>query len=140
MIRIRRVSGDHPALRTLHRETLPGDPHPSYTLGWWWVAFDGKTPVGFAGLHPSANWSGTGYMVRCGVVESHRGKGLQKRLIRVRVKFARGLGLGWLVSSTYLNPASSNSLIGCGFRLYKPTRPWGARGTLYWRLKLACPL
>jgi hypothetical protein len=41
-----------------------------------------------------------------------------------------------LITDTYLNPASSNSLISCGFRLFEPSNPWGARGTLYWRKKL----
>jgi hypothetical protein len=41
-----------------------------------------------------------------------------------------------LVTDTHDNPASANSLIARGFKLFDPTKPWGATGTLYWRLKL----
>jgi hypothetical protein len=29
-----------------------------------------------------------------------------------------------------------NSLIAIGFKMFNPTKPWGASMTLYWRLKL----
>jgi GNAT superfamily N-acetyltransferase len=67
---------------------------------------------------------------------SHRGQGVQKRLIRARIRQARALGWNWLITDTYLNPASANSLIATGFKMYEPSQPWGAKQTLYWRLKL----
>jgi GNAT superfamily N-acetyltransferase len=70
------------------------------------------------------------------VLPSHRGHGAQKRLIRARIRQARALGWTWLITDTYQNPVSSNNLIATNFTLFEPTKPWGAEGTLYWRLKL----
>jgi hypothetical protein len=62
--------------------------------------------------------------------------GLQKRLIRVRERMARELGWAWLITDTFQNPPSANSLISCGFKNFAPTKPWGFAGANYWRKKL----
>lgn len=120
-------------LRDLHARCLPYDKHPNFTDGFWWIAYCDHTPVAFAGLVPSARWLETGYLCRAGVVEEHRGRGLQKRLIRVRLNFARRMGWRWAITDTTENPPSANSLIGCGFRAYDPREPWGGDTTTYWR-------
>ena len=102
----------------------------------WWIAFDGELPVGFGGVVQSVTWFDTGYLCRSGVVRSHRGQGIQKRLIRVRERKARELGWNWLITDTFKNPASSNSLIGCGYRVFVPSKPWGFDGAIYWRKKI----
>lgn len=130
---VRRVPAGHPALRELHRVTLPYDVMPNWSESHWWICFDGDKPVAFAGVKKAKSWLDAGYMIRSGVVPSHRGKGLQKRLIRVREAFARRMGWKWLVTDTLNNPASSNSLIACGYRLYEPADPWASSGALYWR-------
>ena len=130
---IARTSHDDLTLRALHIETLPADTYPEWAVGEWWLALDGADPVGFAGLQPSRQWCDAAYLVRCGVLPSHRGRGLQRRLLLAREKHARVSGLRWLVTSTLNNPASANSLIGRGYRMYEPSIPWGARGTIYWR-------
>ncbi len=76
------------------------------------------------------------YLCRSGVVPEHRGKGLQKRLIRVRETYARNMAMNWVISDTTCNPPSANSLIACGFKLYEPAQPWGNRSTIYWRKRL----
>ena len=124
-------------LDALQKKCLPGDTPSDTTTGWWWIVYDAlNLPCAFAGLVPSIRWLDTGYLCRAGVISSHRGQGLQKRLIRARVRQAKALGWNWLITDTYENPASSNSLIACGFKLFEPTKPWGADKTLYWRKKL----
>jgi len=124
-------------LSVLQQKCLPGDSPFDTTQGWWWIVYDAHNlPCAFAGLVPSLRWLDTGYLCRAGVLPSHRGQGVQKRLIRARVRQARALGWNWLITDTYQNPASSNSLISTGFKLFEPTKPWGAILTLYWRLKL----
>lgn len=123
-------------LDLLQCECLPYDKPYDIRIGYWWIATDGGNDCGFAGLAPSVRWRDTGYLCRAGVVPSHRGKGLQKKLIGVRVRYAKALGWEWLVTDTHDNPASANSLIACGFKMFDPSVPWGARGTLYWRKKL----
>lgn len=122
-------------LHYLQLAILEGDT-PCDLGGSWWIAYDGELPVGFAGLQQSSKWIDTGYLCRSGVIRSHRGLGLQKRLIRVRERKARLDGWNWLITDTYKNPASSNSLISCGFRTYLPSAPWGFDGAIYWRKRL----
>ncbi|MBF9235561.1 GNAT family N-acetyltransferase [Microvirga alba] len=123
-------------LRRLHSECLPYDKLPNFTEGFWWIAYHGDDAVGFAGMVRSARWIDAGYMNRAGVVPDHRGHGLQKRLIRVRMRYAKRIGWRWLITDTTENPPSANSLIGCGFRAYDPANPWGGRTTTYWRRAL----
>ena len=124
-------------LARLQKQCLPHDDPISTTTGFWWIVYSEEgVPVAFAGLVRSRRWSDCGYLCRAGVLPAHRGHGLQKKLIRVRIRQARALGWNWLITDTYDNPASSNSLIARGFKLFDPTNPWGADKTLYWRLKL----
>lgn len=123
-------------LYKLQRQALPWDAPIGTDEGWWWIAYEGDHPVAFAGVYRSAQFYDCAYLCRAGVIESAQGHGLQKRLIRARIRKARALGMCWVVTDTFENPASGNSLIRCGFRLYQPTRPWGAEGVNYWRLGL----
>jgi GNAT superfamily N-acetyltransferase len=140
VVNIRQVNTKSPGaaalLHQLQLICLPGDEPASTEDGWWWIAYDGDRPIGFAALFPSVRWFDCGYLSRCGVVPSARGKGVQKQLIRVRVRKARSIGYVWLVSDTTDNPASSNSLIASGFKLFNPSRPWAFRRSLYWVRKL----
>ena len=125
------------ALTRLQKQCLPHDDLTLTTSGYWWLVYSEEgIPVAFAGLVRSSRWSDCGYLCRAGVVPNCRGQGIQKRLIQVRVRQARALKWNWLVTDTYENPASANSLIAKGFKMFDPTKPWGADKTLYWRLKL----
>ncbi|MEE8606719.1 MAG: GNAT family N-acetyltransferase [Nitrospiraceae bacterium] len=105
--------------------------------GYWWLVWcDGK-PVAFAGMEHSRYYQQTGYMNSAAVAWEHRGNGLQKRLIRRRIARARELGWKWLLTDTSPdNYPSANSLIGCGFKLFKPWYKWGSRGSIYLSRKL----
>lgn len=143
MTEIRRVfpadNGDalH-VLTQLHLECFrPSELHPDmFSRGQWWIALDGGQPVGFAGMTPSVRWCDAVYLCRSGVVESARGSGLQKRLIKARLATAKKLDYRHIVTDTRRNPASANSLIACGFRMYQPAAPWSFRDALYWKKDL----
>lgn len=140
-MKIKRVDIRHSQIQNelsvLQKKCLPFDAPYNTNLGYWWITYDAfNLPCAFAGLVCSVRWSNVGYLCRAGVLPSHRGHGLQKKLIRARVRQARALGWNWLITDTYQNPASSNSLIATDFKLFEPSNPWGANGTLYWRLKL----
>ena len=132
-----RYSRTQDKLSQLQRICLPYDIPYNTNFGYWWTVTSlcGDL-IAFAGLVYSSRWSDCGYLCRSGVVPSSRGQGIQKKLIRVRIRQAKAIGMNWLITDTYHNPASSNSLISCGFKLFDPSVPWGAKGTLYWRLKL----
>jgi predicted acetyltransferase len=139
-MKIQRVNTRQSAVQTrlsvLQKKCLPYDKPYETSHGYWWIATKDGVDCGFAGLVYSSRWSDCGYLVRCGVVPNCRGQALQKKFIRVRIRQAKALGLNWLITSTYDNPASANSLISCGFKMFNPTNPWMAKNTSYWRLKL----
>jgi RimJ/RimL family protein N-acetyltransferase len=120
------------ALERLHTACFPEDQMPDFKLGWWWLGFARGEPVAFCGMRNVESWERTAYLKRAGVVREHRGRGYQKRLIRTRLQKARALGYQRVITDTTDNPASANSLIACGFRLYEPQSHWGFRRTLYW--------
>jgi len=123
-------------LSVLQKKCLPFDKPYDTNHGYWWIASQDGVDCAFAGLVSSPWWSDCGYLIRCGVVPDMRGQGLQKKFIRVRVRQAKALKMNWVITSTYDNPASANSLISCGFKMFNPTKPWMAKHTSYWRLKL----
>ena len=137
---IRQVSIDKESVRQviidLQKTILPADKVYMPDHGWWWILYWNNTPVGFCGMVKTTRWNDCLYFCRSGIRWNHRGKGLQKKLISVRLRKARLLGYNWVITTTYHNPASANSLIAHQFRLYTPTERTGARGTLYWRKKL----
>jgi GNAT superfamily N-acetyltransferase len=124
-------------LTSLQKTCLPYDKPYLVTQGYWHVVYskDGEA-VGFGGIVPSTRWSDTMYLCRAGVVRAHQGQGLQKRLIRQRLKVAKKLGMNWVVSDTHQNPASANSLIAAGFKMFEPTEPWGFKAALYWKYRI----
>ena len=138
---IKKVDLRNPALVTLicylQKKILPSDNIYKPDRGHWWIAYteDGK-PVAFAGLVRSIKWTDTGYLCRAGVMDGYTGHGLQKRLIRVRQAQARKLGWNWLITDTTANPASSNSLINAGFKIYTPANKWSFRNAIYWKYKV----
>lgn len=121
-------------LALLHQICLPHDTLPDFSVGEWWLAWHHGEPVAFCGLKASEQWCDTGFLSRAGVVPEHRGRGLQKRLIRVRLARARALGWRHAVTYTVDNPPSANSLIACGFRMYHPQNPWCEDRVEYWRI------
>ena len=138
---IKKVDLRNPSLVTLmcylQKKILPSDNIYKPDRGHWWIAYaaDGK-PVAFAGLVRSIKWTDTGYLCRAGVMDDFTGHGLQLRLIKARLKQAKKLGWNWCITDTTNNPASSNSLINAGFKLYTPSNPWSYKNALYWKYKV----
>ena len=132
-----RVPSVQTILLFLQKKILPEDIPYKPDRGHWWIAYaeDGK-PVAFAGIVRSTRWTDTGYLCRAGVMYGFTGHGIQKRLIRVRLAQARKLGWNWCITDTTDNPASSNSLIACGFKMYTPANPWSFKNASYWKYKV----
>jgi GNAT superfamily N-acetyltransferase len=100
---------------------------------YWWLAYLGKEPVGFAGMVPSQKYKNVGYLKRAGVTAGHRGNGIQLRLFKVREKKARKIGWTHLVSECTNTVYSANNFIRAGFKLFEPAEPWAFSTSLYWR-------
>jgi len=124
----------------LDKAIFAGSPKVELTDAWWWlVRNDEGKPIAFAGMRPAIMdcHKGMAYMVRSGVIKSERGQGIQKKLIKARINLARRLGFSAVV--TYVmdwNLASANSLIGCGFKLYKPKVQYYGKDVFYFRKAL----
>jgi GNAT superfamily N-acetyltransferase len=135
-IRIVDTSDDDVAksLADLHRLTFfDAAAMPTFDLGAWWLAYQDRDAVAFAGVMPSTHVRNGGYFSRVGVLRRHRGRGLQRKLMAVVE--ARGRRIGWdsIVSDTTDNPVSANNFIQAGYRLFEPATPWAWIHSLYWR-------
>ena len=127
------------AVLALDEECFPSDHRPALENSLWWIVWRGHQPVGYAGLRP-CQWSqnkGLGFLSRAGVISKHRGRGLQRRLIRVREAEARALGLKEVITYVaHWNCPSLNSLVACGYRFYRPAHKWGGSASVYLRKRL----
>jgi len=105
-------------------------------VGAWWIVWDGADYAGFCGINPPVHAGRPAYLVRAGVLPEHRGQGLQKRLIEVRLRYAKKMGWSEAVTYTLCNNApSANSLIAKGFKVYIPKVPWASDkdNVIYWK-------
>lgn len=137
MISVRRaVEAELEEIHALDRLLLPESPPSDDTefVGAW----DGPHLVGYGGVRTAIRpWPGIAFMSRSGVVEGYRGQGLQKRMIRMRVRMAKRAGCCAVITYTTCdNAPSANSLISCGFKIYAPTTAYVGQGFIYWRLRL----
>jgi len=103
----------------------------------WWVAYYEGESIAVAAMRviDDMAWFST-----CGVLPDYRGHGLQKKLIKKRLDYAKKLGVKEVYTYTVNgNHASANSLISCGFKHCTP--PEEASGQyvgddidlIYWR-------
>lgn len=100
--------------------------------GEYWGAWLDGALVGFSGLKPSQQITDCVFLHCSGVEPEARGSRIQRKMIRVRCNWARKNG--FMYARTYTipsNPASSRSLIACGFRPYWPNYAW-AGNVCYW--------
>ena len=119
----------------LHGIVLPGELKIDPAKGQWWLAYRGEEPIAFAGVRCSTHLRRPqfGYLERAGVLPRHRGRGLHRRLIRVREAFARRAGWAGMVTDTANNPDSANNFVRLGYSIFAPKNPWGLRSSIYWR-------
>ena len=111
-------------LENLDASCFPNeDPYPKIGSSLtWWVVWDVLTsePVAFGG---SRFWKPDNAMFLCraGVLARARGNGLQRRLIRARLRHARERKTQGVMTYTSIdNYASVNNLIRCGVTLWEP--------------------
>jgi GNAT superfamily N-acetyltransferase len=131
MLRVRR-SDDVLLVTSLNHIIMPEDDLDHHPDDQYWVAWDDKTPVGFAVCRVLEFDKATCYFTRSGVMPTHRGRGLQKRLIRARLRWAKSAGCTSAITYTIQdNPQSYSNLQSCGFKLYQPDYEW-VDGCLFW--------
>lgn len=133
-IRLVRIE-DVEEAKELHALAFPsdnwaGDDHT------YWVARDGKTVVGFcSAVHREEK--GYVFLSRAAVIAAARGAGLQRRMIRARVAWAKKQSADVVVTYTTMkNYDSMVNLLKCGFRFFEPDEPFVGKKVHYYRLKI----
>jgi RimJ/RimL family protein N-acetyltransferase len=106
-------------VESLHKEIFPADellveadmPH--------WILWYKSTPVGFCSVQKITD---THLLFsRAGILKKYRGKGLHRRMISTRLRFAKQHGFRSVVTYTSRgNVASANNLIRSKFMHYVP--------------------
>lgn len=77
------------------------------------------------------------FLSRAGVFPWLSGRGLQRRMIRTRIKWAKKIGARYVVTyTTYDNHLSICNLIKCGFRFYVPEWKWAGPGVHYFMYEI----
>lgn len=100
----------------------------------WWIAVEEDKIVAYCGcLYSPDNIC---IFVRAWVHRDYRGKGMQKRMIRARLKAARVSCTYAITYTTYDNVPSANNLIKCKFFLYEPQYAYAGRDKLYFKRML----
>jgi GNAT superfamily N-acetyltransferase len=129
-----RETDDLEAIQHLHSRTFGKLWVPLESSVWWLleVRQDGEwAPVGFAGAELTDGGQ-YGYLSRAGVLPEARGLQLQRRLIRVRERWARAAGCTHIWTYTSVeNIRSMRSLIACGLLPYMSDGMW-----MYWKKAL----
>lgn len=88
----------------------------------WWVVFSGREAVGYAAVRVRKGRMSE--FTRCGVLPEHRGKGIQRLLIKARLTWCKRRGIKKV--RTYAAPENQHSnanLIAAGFRARR-TKTW----------------
>lgn len=96
----------------------------------WWVIMSGNRIVAYCGCLYS---EGVCIFVRAWVHAEYRGQGIQRRMIKIRIKAARRACETVITYTTADNYPSANNLIKCGFLLYHPAYNYAGTEMIYFR-------
>ena len=129
------ISDDVVLNRAMFSRGLPGDrwvgDHHTF-----WIAWQHGVAVGFC----SAVLLGDGscFFSSAAVFPAARGAGLQRRMVRLRVAWAKRRGQTvCLTYATRENFRSIANLVRCGFHFYEPAVNWAGRAVVYLRCTIA---
>ena len=93
----------------------------------WWVILDKDKIIAYCGSIYSESIC---IFIRAWVDRKYRGKGLQSKMIKARLKAAKGCK-SVITYTTTDNIPSANNLIKNGFLLYDPAYAYAGRDKLY---------
>jgi hypothetical protein len=97
----------------------------------WWVLLNNRgSIVAYCG---SIYTSDICIFIRAWVKRTNRGKGLQKKLIDIRLRAAKKKASVAITYTIKDNCPSINNLIGKGFKIYVPEYAYGGKEMLYWK-------
>lgn len=100
------------------------------TWSWWVMLDDMSRIVAYCG---SIYSKGICIFNRAWVKKEYRGQGIQRRMIRTRLKAASTFCHIAITYTTLDNFPSANNLIDCKFKLYLPEYSYGGHDKLYFQ-------
>ena len=138
-------SKDEGQIARMDRLCFPIDTPPTFAGASWHIGRDGEDPACYCAWKAVDHDGVVGFLYRGGVLPAHRGRGLQREMIRLREM--EMLQRSIAVSVTYTDAdgaASMRSLIAEGYRPYAPTPTTtlsglgrlGRVGFVHWRKDL----
>jgi GNAT superfamily N-acetyltransferase len=101
-----------------------------YNREWWVMLDDMSRIVAYCG---SIYSKGICIFNRAWVKKDYRGQGIQRKMIKARLKAASVICHIAITYTTLDNFPSANNLIDCGFRLYLPEYSYGGSDKLYYQ-------
>jgi GNAT superfamily N-acetyltransferase len=132
-----RQTKDWRTVKKLHNECFPADDWETGTAYWLLVDLDTNEPVGFASAKKLRN---VVYLNRAGVLPHANGRGLQRRLIKARLRWAKKIGAVCAITYTvYDNHPSICNLLKCGFKFFHPEYAWAGRAVHYFIFEVSEP-
>jgi len=128
-----RQTTDWFTIKSLHDDIFPSDNFDeNIKRNTAWLARNGKNVIGFCMSRPLSDDPGTLFLSRAGLISEARGKGLQRRMIKVRFAYAKKHGFKKVITYVHRdNIQSAVNLERCGFRLYAPAEEWAGKNFLY---------
>lgn len=118
-------------VKELHAKTFPLDHFDQIKNSTYWLVWNNDRPVGFCSVRKLDQK--ILFLSRAGLLGCARGKGLHKRMIQVRVRWAIRQGYDKLITYTTIeNIQSSSNLEKCGFRRYIPDYAYAGKNVLYY--------
>lgn len=94
----------------------------------WWIIEQGNIIIAYCG-----SWYKDGICMfnRAWVHPDYRGQGIQKRMIKARLRAAKRYGNTAITYTTVDNDKSANNLIRFGFKLYVPEYKYAGKEMVY---------
>ncbi len=130
------ITKDIDLIKRMNNQCFDGYDVDETVTGVFFVTTVNGKPAGFASVR---RVSPTAYeLTRAGVLSGHRGRGIQCRLIRARIKWAKRNDVEVLLTYTTLdNFESMSNLLKCGFRFHTPEMEWAGSGVMYFRKEIS---
>ena len=127
------MTEDYDAIEEMDRICFPlDDQYAEFVNCEWWIVYVDGHEAAYAGAKV---WEpdNCAYFCRAGVLPEFRGRGIQRKMIDARLRWAKKEGCEGVYTYTMpWNAQSSNNLIESGFRVFIPGVFWGGEGALYW--------
>lgn len=118
----------------LDSQLFPEDePIENWQNSEWWIGYHKGEIISYCSLKCMGDYV---YLNRAGVLDEFQGNGIQKKMIKKRLDWCKANNIKYAITYTsHLNSASINSLIGMGFKAYRPNNMWAGSEFLYWKWK-----